>query len=219
MGAGRTLIEAVVFDMDGVLIDSEPLWRRAEIECFGEVGVPLTEQDCRQTMGLRMDEVVRLWFERRPWPHPDPAALVDRIVDRAEALVIEEGVAMVGALEAVSLCRELGLGMAVASSSSHRVISATLARLGIEDAFDVVHSADDEPLGKPHPGVFLTAAERLGVAPTSCVVIEDSVNGMVAAVAARMRCVMVPEHPDPRFDLADVVLDSLVELTVADLTG
>jgi mannitol-1-/sugar-/sorbitol-6-/2-deoxyglucose-6-phosphatase len=88
-----------------------------------------------------------------------------------------------------------------------------LHKLGIDGAFAVVRSAVDELHGKPHPAVFLTTAAELGVDPVRCLVIEDSVNGMVAAAAARMRCIVVPERPDPRFVLAAAALNSLEELT------
>ena len=206
-------MKAVIFDMDGVLIDSEPLWRQAERELFGAVGLHLADDDMRRTMGLRVDEVVDHWFARHPWPDPDHAGLAARIVDRVRELITADGAPLPGVLDSVAACADAGLPLAVASSSAHRIIDLTLRRLGIADQFAVVCSAEDEPYGKPHPGVFLTTAAQLGVEPTDCLVIEDSVNGMVAAKAARMRCVVVPEHPeqvgDPRFALADHVLDSL----------
>jgi mannitol-1-/sugar-/sorbitol-6-/2-deoxyglucose-6-phosphatase len=209
------VIEAVIFDMDGVLIDSEPFWRRAEIELFGELGVHLTDEECRQTMGLRIDQSVAYWYARRPWLDPDLPALASGIVDRVVDLVEQEGQPLPGVEHAVGVCEKQGLHLAVASSSWVRLIDAVLRRLGIADAFEVVRSAADEPHGKPHPGVFLTTAGQLGVEPARCLVIEDSVNGMVAAVAARMRCVVIPERWDPRFVLADAVLDSLHDIETA----
>lgn len=209
------MIEAVIFDMDGVLIDSEPFWRQAEIELFGELGVHLTEEECRQTMGLRIDQSVAYWYARRPWADADLPALAARIVDRVGELVEQRGEPLPGVEHAVGLCRKQGFRLAVASSSWTQLVTTVLRKLAIDDAFEVVHSAADEPYGKPHPGVFLTTADRLGVEPTHCLVIEDSVNGMVAAVAARMSCVVIPERWDPRFALAHTVLDSLHDLESA----
>jgi sugar-phosphatase len=107
------------------------------------------------------------------------------------------------------MCARAGLQLAVASSSPPRLIEASLARLGLRDHFTEIVSAESEPYGKPHPAVFLTTAARLGVAPTECLVFEDSLNGLVAAKAARMICVAVPERVDPRFAFADLVLPSL----------
>jgi sugar-phosphatase len=206
-------VKSVIFDMDGVLIDSEPLWRDAERECFGAVGLRLSDDDMRGTMGFRVDEAVAHWYARFPWPDADLAEMAVRIVDRVGELVAAQGAPLPGVVESVAACEAAGLPLAVASSSPRRLIGAVLARLGVADRFAVVCSAEDEPYGKPHPGIFLTTAAALGVDPRSCLVIEDSVNGLVAAKAARMGCVVVPERPelvdDPRFALADHVLASL----------
>jgi sugar-phosphatase len=97
------------------------------------------------------------------------------------------------------------------------LIEAALAALGVRERFERVVSAEREPLGKPHPAVFLRTAEALGVPALDCVVLEDSVNGMIAAKAARMACIVVPERTDPRFALADLVLPSLEALDAAAL--
>lgn len=207
---------AVVFDMDGLLVDSEPLWVRAEIEVFGEVGLTLAERDCALTKGLRTDDVVGYWYARRPWPGPSPREVEARLVARVAELVATEAVALPGVSSAIAAARSATACVALASSSPSVIIRATLARLGLEGAFDVVQSAETEPFGKPHPGIFLATAARLGVAPIACVVLEDSLTGVIAAKAARMACVAVPfDHPrhDPRFVLADEVVASLEHVT------
>lgn len=208
------MLRGVIFDMDGLLIDSEPLWVRAEIEVFGEAGVALCEQDCAQTKGLRIDDVVRHWHARRGFVGAEPRVIEKRLIARVIELVRAEGRALPGVPEALAVARGRRLGLA--SSSPSAVIDATLARLGLERAFEVVQSAETEPFGKPHPAIFLRTAERLGVAPVDCMVLEDSLNGVVAAKAARMACVAVPfNHPqhDPRFVLADAVVGSLGDVT------
>jgi mannitol-1-/sugar-/sorbitol-6-/2-deoxyglucose-6-phosphatase len=204
------MIDAVIFDMDGVLVDSEPLWRQVEIEVFGSVGVVLTEEQCLETIGLRLDEVVRHWLGHAP--EADILAIEHRIHARILEVVAERGVAMPGALEAVEFVRSRGVRMALASSSPLRLIEVTLRRLGLSSAFEVVHSAERESLGKPHPAVYLTTAARLGVRPQRCLAIEDSLRGLVSAKAASMRCIAVPTAPHPGFALADLVLGSLTEL-------
>jgi len=212
-------VRAVVFDMDGLVVDSEPLWIRAEIEVFGRVGVTLDAEDCERTKGLRLDDVVAFWHARKPWDEARGPSLQDlqaELVARVAELLREEGRALPGVHEALALAREGGRPVALASSSPRVLIDAVLARLGLEHAFDVVQSAETEPLGKPHPSIFLTTASRLGVAPTDCVVLEDSLTGVIAAKAARMACVAVPmghPHHDPRFVIADVVVGSLHEVT------
>lgn len=207
---------AVIFDMDGLLIDSEPLWVRAEIEVFGAAGVALTEADCALTKGLRIDDVVAYWRARRGFDSAAEGAIRANLVTRVAELVASEGRALPGVEAALDTARENGRPIALASSSPRTIIDAALARLGIASAFDVVHSAQDEAHGKPHPGIFLTTAERLGVSPLECVVLEDSLTGVVAAKAARMGCIAVPcDHPrhDVRFALADVTVGSLAEVT------
>ncbi len=122
---------------------------------------------------------------------------------------------MPGALEAVALCGRLALPVAVCSGSYAVVIRAALDRLGIASAVTAWHSAEWEPLGKPHPGAYLSTAAKVGVDPTGCLAVEDSFNGAVSAKAARMRVVAVPEPAaldSPRWGLCDAVLPSLVGL-------
>lgn len=210
------MIAAVVFDVDGVLIDSEPLWQEAEVEVFGSIGVPLTRTMCAETMGLRIDEAVAYWHERYPWTGRPLDEVAATIVGRVVELVGERGEPLPGVHAAVAACGERGLATAVASSSPTVLIDAVLRRLGL--AFPVVRSAEVEPFGKPHPGIYLAAARELGLAPTDCVAVEDSVNGIVAAKAARMACVAVPDpsiRGDRRLGIADVVLDDLSGLSVA----
>lgn len=207
---------AVIFDMDGLLIDSEPLWVRAEIEIFGEVGLILGHEDCAKTKGLRTDDVIAYWFARHPWTTRSPAEVEARLVARVASLVREEGRALPGVQAAIAVAGEGGRRLALASSSPLVLIQATLERLGLTDAFDVVQSAETEPLGKPHPGIFLRTAERLGVAAVDCLVLEDSFTGVLAAKAARMTCIAVPfdyPHQEPRFVIADAVVGSLEAVT------
>ena len=207
----------MIFDMDGLLVDSEPLWVRAEMQVFGEVGIALTEEDCALTKGLRTDDVIAYWHARRAWAEPSPLEVQTRLVARVADLVRAEGAALPGVQHALALAKKNG-PIALASSSPSAVIHATLARLGLESAFDVVQSAEHESHGKPHPGVFLRTAERLGVPAPQCLVLEDSLTGVIAAKAARMACIAIPPdypHQDARFVLADKVIGSLLEL---DLT-
>jgi len=202
----------VVFDLDGLLVDSEPFWRRAEMEVFATVGIHLTEAETRQTMGLRIDDAVRHWYERRPWTGRDPVEVERAVTARVAELIESEGAPMPGALDVVDLCRDRSIPMAVCSGSYAQVIEAALDRLKLSSSMATWHSAEWEPLGKPHPGVYLSTAAKLGVDPTACLAFEDSFNGAISAKAARMRVVAVPEPAalaSPRWGFCDLVLASL----------
>jgi len=209
------MIEAVIFDMDGVLIDSEPIWRECEIAAFGRVGLRLTEEMCRETMGLRVDEAVGYWHRKVGWEGPTPSEVAEQVISDLIGRMGRKGELMPGARHALDFFRWRGVKVALASSSPYRVIEAVIGRLGLAGKFECVYSAEEEEYGKPYPGVYLTAARRLGVGPTECLAVEDSLNGVLAAKAARMRCLAVPEaaqRSDPRFAIADVTLGSLGEL-------
>lgn len=221
MTAAALPFRAVLFDMDGLLIDSEPLWQRAEIEVFGTAGMPLQPADCRRTTGLRIDEVVAFWRAQGrlalPADAPDRAALDlgARIVDRVIDLVRSEGALCPGARDAIAFFAATGLPLGLASSSALRLIDAVLAHFALRAHFTAITSAQDEPLGKPHPAVYLRAAAALGVPPTACLALEDSPSGVIAAKAARMTCIAVPtpeDRADRRVQAADLVLGSLREI-------
>lgn len=210
---------AVIFDMDGVLVDSEPFWQQAEREVFATVGLDLGPEDMSRTIGLSIEEVVAFWHRRHPWREPSPEQVAGDVVDRVIELVHERGELLPGVSRALGTFRRRGLPLAVASSSSRRLIEKVLARFALGGVFAAVASAEDETHGKPHPAVFLTAAAALGTAPPDCLAIEDSLNGVIAAKAARMPCLAVPDprqRDDPRFVIADAVFDSLAELGEAD---
>lgn len=206
---------AVIFDMDGLLIDSEPLWGIAELEVFNDLGVPLQESMCNQTMGLRTSEVVSYWYAQYPWTGPSQSTVAERIISRVSELVATVAQPMPGAVEIVKLCQQMQLPLALASSSPMCLIETVLNKLGLQDAFDVLNSAQTEQYGKPHPAVYLTSAHRLGVHPNNCVAFEDSIRGTISAKAASMRCIAVPavqDRNDSRFAIADVQLNSLEQI-------
>ncbi len=209
------MLSAVIFDMDGIIIDSEPLWHESEIEHFNLADVPLTKSHCIETQGVRIDEVVSYWFERYPWDSPSKETMADLIVDGLIERINARGELIDGVLFALDHIRTQQIRLALASSSSYRIIDTVVDKFKLRDRFEVIYSAEEEPFGKPHPGVYITAAYKLGVSPESCLAIEDSVNGVVSAKAAKMKCVAVPEadaREDRRYGVADVLLRSLNEI-------
>ncbi len=181
---------------------------------FGALGLSLDEAELRETMGLRIDDAVRHWWERRPWAGMAPVEVERAITSRVAEMVRTSGTSMPGALEAMALCHRLALPVAVCSGSYAVVVEAALRRLGIESRVAAWHSAEREPLGKPHPGAYLSTAAKLGVEPTGCLAVEDSFNGAIAAKAARMRVVAVPEpasFASARWGFCEARLSSLAE--------
>jgi mannitol-1-/sugar-/sorbitol-6-/2-deoxyglucose-6-phosphatase len=214
-------IQAVIFDMDGILIDSEPFWQASEKEIFVKLGIPLSDEDCQLTTGMRIRDVTAYWFKKKPWVGPSPDEVADAILLGVIRRVKESGQALPGVHEALRCIKQTGAKTAVATSSAPALIQAVIERLGLMNEFDLLCSAEKEPFGKPHPGIFLTTAYDLGIPPAQCIVIEDSIHGVIAAKAARMTCVAVPApamRTDPRFVIADVLLHSLTEFR-ADLLG
>ena len=210
-------IKAVIFDMDGVLIDSEPLWRRAELEVYSSLGMPVTDAMLRKTTGLRVDDVVAYWLKEFP---PKVQISVDectnKIVEGVIQLILKEGVGAPGVQHTLNIVHQRGYQTAIASSSYESVIHAVLSRLGIQDQIDLTYSAEHEEYGKPHPGVYITTAKKLGVDPTECVAIEDSKFGVLAAKAARMACIAVPsdgQEAAKEMKIADCVLQSLEDIS------
>ena len=226
-----------MLDMDGLLIDTEPVWRAAESAVFAGLGIPLGESDLLDSTGQPIEELIPVW--RRRVPEGDGhrgggrvglggggrgAALTDAevaglIVDRVIAHVKAEGRPMPGVTAAIARFGRCGLRLAIASSSPRRLIDAVCDRLGL-DGIDVRCSAMDEARGKPAPDVYLTAARKLGVMAAACLALEDSPNGVASAKAAGMRCVAVPDPllaDNPRYREADLVLRSLADLDDAAL--
>lgn len=209
------MIEAVIFDLDGLLIDSEPLWQEAEILVFQQVNIILTPELCLQTKGLRIDEVVEYWYQKYPWTDLTKQNVEQLIVAKVIELIHVKGKPLAGVDRAISFVRQKQVKIALASSSALPIIRAALQKLKLTDVFVEIYSAESEVLGKPYPGVYLTTARKLQVAPQKCLALEDSLNGVLAAKAAQMKCIAIPEpsqRDNPKFAIADTILQTLEEL-------
>jgi HAD superfamily hydrolase (TIGR01509 family) len=212
------MLRAAIYDMDGLLLDSEPYWVQAELEVLGAVGVPLTAELARETTGMRLDEAVAHWYRRFPWKTYSQHEVVARLTKAAHRLILAHAEAKPGVEESLALFAGQGLRRALASSSPPVLIDAVVDKLGLSGQFELAVSAEAEAFGKPHPAVYLTCAQRLGLSPTDCVALEDSVNGLISAKAARMRVIAIPEaahRNDVRFGLADAVVASLLDVDAA----
>jgi HAD superfamily hydrolase (TIGR01509 family) len=208
--------KAFVFDMDGVIIDSEPLWRRAMVKVFNTDGLPVSEIDCAQTTGMRIDEVIKIWNKKHPFTDNE-LKVEQNIEEELCGLIRNEGKAMPGFMKTIELLKKENKKIGLATSSSKNLVDCVLTTLNINSFFHHAQSAEDLLYGKPHPEVFLLSAKSLDVLPNQCVVIEDSVNGIISAKAAGMKVIAVPEahnHGNPRFTIADLILNSLEEFNL-----
>jgi sugar-phosphatase len=207
--------EAVIFDMDGVLIDSEPLWKIAMEEAFREVDCNLTKEDFQKTVGLRIDHVIQYWFDEIGWEGATPKEVEERIIIRLIELIKENGDPLPGVLDSIEYFKRKKLKIGLATSSYSVLIETVLTVLDISDFFEAVHSAENETYGKPHPAVYITAAEMLDVNPTKCLVIEDSLNGIISGKSARMKVVCIPEKThiiEPKLTIADYMFEDMNEM-------
>lgn len=209
----RTL--AVIFDMDGVIIDSEPLWRKAMIRGFNDFGVNFTEDDCRKTTGMRLNEVIKYWHKLHPEKLKDQDTVNHSIINYLINLINQEGKAMPGLIELLDFIRSNNIKIGLSTSSDHILIETILNKLEIAHYFHEVLSAQFLKFGKPHPEVYLTCAERLNIHPMDCMVIEDSINGIISGKAAQMNVIAIPdpEHiNNVKFNIADAVVSHLNEV-------
>ena len=206
--------EAVIFDMDGVLIDSEPLWKIAMEEVFHSLGSKLTKADFQKTVGLRIDEVIHFWNHHENWGVENEQEVEESIILKMIELISENAQPLEGVIETLAFLKRKGIKIGLGTSSSSRLIHVVLTELNIAHYFDFTHSAETEHFGKPHPAVYLTVAEQLKVKPNKCLVIEDSFNGVIAGLAAKMKVVCIPEKthfPNPRLAVADFQFVTMTE--------
>ncbi|PHI30503.1 hexitol phosphatase HxpB [Budvicia aquatica] len=203
----------IIFDMDGVLVDSEPVWMAVEQDIYlKQYGVQLTSDDFIDSAGIRVDKLLATHHQRYSLPMEDvPQRAID-VVTEVGRRIQSSPIPMPGVFELLETIKQHGLPMVVASSSPKKQIARVLEALNITHYFSHQVSAEGLVNGKPHPAVFLLAAEKLGLTPEQCIVIEDAINGMVAAKAAEMKVIVMPDpeqRSDPRFALADAKVDSL----------
>ncbi len=205
-------LDTVIFDMDGLLIDSEPLWDEAATAVFSNYGIQLTPEQYATTTGLRTKEFIQWWFSIYQVPLENIEDAEKAIIKKVTALVESKGRPMPGIEHIFKFFTERNFRIGLASSSPLSLINTVTRLLNIEQHLQVCTSASDLAYGKPHPEVYLNCAAALQAAPMQCLCFEDSYNGMIAAKAARMKCVVVPEHKnakDPRWNASDLKIGSL----------
>ncbi len=205
-------INTVIFDMDGIIIDSEPLWKIAANEVFKLYNISITNDEYETTTGLRTKEFLAHWFTHFK------VNLAE--IEKADALITAKVIALIqhhqpifkGVEYIFNFFKRIGFKIGIATSSDHAIIDAVLQIANIKHLQDAVASAQDCDFGKPNPEVYLMCAKKLNSHPSECICFEDSVNGMIAAKAAKMKCIVVPANhqaKDARWSLADLQISSL----------
>jgi sugar-phosphatase len=203
---------AVIFDIDGLLINSEPLWNKAAAEIFRQYGIILTEEQYAITTGLSSKEFVTHWLLQHKIPSTEFDRVEEKIVNLALSLIDKDATLMPGVEHIFQFFLKRDFKIGLATSSPVELIEWVKDKLGIRSFIHASSSAQNLPYAKPHPQVYLDCAAAMHVSPLACICFEDSVYGMTAAKAARMTCVVVPsaEHSKlPHWGLADLKLSSL----------
>jgi len=208
------MIESVIFDMDGLIINSEPLWEDAMIAMFKEYDISVSRKDLLNVKGFRVDEAIVYINNLKRCSNSLLAEQQKLTIKNITTLIKEKGEALPGVLSTIDYCKIKNIPIAIASSSLYEVIDATINRLNLNNHFNIVYSAQDEERGKPHPGIFISTAKKMDVNISNCIIFEDSVNGVIAARAAGAIAVAVPDssHFDnPQFSIAHHKLKSMEE--------
>ncbi len=205
-------LNTVIFDMDGMLIDSEPLWNEAASEVFLQYNIRITQLQYATTTGMRVKEFVLWWFSRNNIPveyaSKAEADIVKLVIDKINS----KGKAMPGLSHIFNFFIDRKYKIGLASSSPSLMIDVVVDKLGIRKYLQAISSAAALPYGKPHPQVYLDCAAALQSLPQECICFEDSFNGLIAAKAACMKCVVVPSLHDSKevkFNAADLKISSL----------
>ena len=210
------MAQAVIFDMDGTLIDSEPLWKNAERQVFTSVGVEVTHALANKTASMTTREVTEFWYKHSPWSGKSLSQVESEVVEQVCELIRTTGEPMKGVTQILEFARSKGLKIGLATNAPHCVIPAVLERLQVGEYFDAISSSEDETQGKPHPAVYLTTARKLNVHPSQCIAFEDSYSGVLSALRAGMKTVAIPAEgsfDDKKYDVCDLKLKQLSDLS------
>jgi mannitol-1-/sugar-/sorbitol-6-/2-deoxyglucose-6-phosphatase len=208
------MFDGVVFDFDGVIIDSEPAWEKAKLNVFHTAGLNISQEKVLTYTGKTLEEFVE--EEQLHFGFDDHLAkqLVKDISHYATYELKNNVTPLAGIYEAIDYFLVSGKKLAIASSAGSAFIKSTLNKLNLQNVFKIICSAENEEYGKPHPAVYISACKKLELSPLNAIAIEDSLTGLLAAKAAKMSCILI-KHPNkrmPAHEIADKIIKDLTEI-------
>ncbi|MBD2784491.1 hexitol phosphatase HxpB [Xenorhabdus sp. DI] len=209
------MMKAVIFDMDGVLIDSEPLWKKSGMLILNHYGVPITYDEMLSMIGIPVSGMIDRACQLYNKNDLDKSKIEKDFFNKGIELILTEKPLMDGVVECLELLVKKDIKIGIASASPLSFLLKIVEQCGIADYFDYISSAEYMPYNKPHPMVYLNAAEKLNVSPKECLGIEDSKIGMISVKAASMKCVVIPnniEYDYSYWDASDWKIKKLQEL-------
>ncbi len=211
-----TKIKGVIFDMDGVISDTQKMHASVEEKLLKKYGIEMNSDEITEKYAGMPDKE---FFEKIFKDHKVSVNVEEIIREKWNEMmrIAKNNISPIpGAIELIKQLKENGFKLAVASSSPHNFIELVLSKLKIKKEFDVVVSAEDVKFGKPNPEIFLLASKKLNLNPSECVVIEDGINGIIAAKRAEMKCIFLTKENQNQY-LADLVISSLKELSIKNI--
>ena len=209
------MIKAVIFDMDGTLIDSQPIWYQVSTDFFQKNGFPVTMDDMIKLTGSPVAKLVDYVLQAYGQKDKERAQLITGLMDYAVSEILAAKPLLPNVKDVLAQLKQQGIKIAVASASPRNMLQGIVDSCGIAEYFDYLVSAEELDYNKPHPAVYLHAAQQLGVSVAECFAVEDSVLGMISGKAASMKTVVIPaqaEWDDSRWALADFKLANIAEL-------
>jgi mannitol-1-/sugar-/sorbitol-6-/2-deoxyglucose-6-phosphatase len=208
-------IKAIIFDMDGLLVNSEPCWHVAEKNVFKKLGIELTTAMCIETTGKPVLDVLQYWYDKKPWPNPDFKRIAAELFASATEEIKNIAPLMPGVLDVIAFAKSKNYKIGLASASPIDMIELVLKKFNLVSSFDFYHSAELEEFNKPHPAVYLTVAKKLDTPIANCLILEDSGNGVKGAIASGAQVIAIPSHEEfheSKFNQANLKLSSLEQL-------
>jgi len=202
---------AIIFDMDGLLVDSEPLWYEVETELIEGKGYTYADEVRDSTIGLRIDEFAKIIHHHYPKVADSPEAVAQLVMDGMTSFPAEKIQARPGADEIIQYVAQQNIPCAIASSSAQTIIEHFVTMLGWDNSIPMRYSAEFMEHGKPAPDIYLHTAKQLGIDPTKCLALEDSKAGTQAALAAGMTCYTVPDLSHSKMSDFDGITDNLFD--------